>query len=113
MTTYIEKYIQIEQDRIEREIMTAVIADLLTAGYKLGGEIDGEKFKFKTAKGLFAKIDEYYVTKVYIYAAKPYKEKCQGWVKFVLGNVDCVISDYSTTLEAYMARANKIADKYS
>lgn len=114
------------RQELERRIARIVIEDLLAAGFAVSVSIedmnstmprDHEIWQSTDAeailKAMFA-ADEDWV-KVYRAPLNPKGGVLpDGWVRFVYGNSGYdVVSDYTTSLEPQLQRANAAADEYA
>lgn len=104
--------VQQRQD-IERKIVEAVIDQLLESGFYIninnGG--DADEFRIPTADKKRI-MDTLFATNAEtIWASQPGTDKAFGFVEFVYGNDGWdVIANYSTRLELYLTKAQKISD---
>ncbi len=100
-----------ERQKIEREIVTAVVKSALENFYSVAvydGETETKPSNDveQVLAGMFATDEELLVI---------YDHKSQaGWVSFVYGNDGYdVIHDYSLKIDHILVEAQKIADRYS
>lgn len=97
---------------LEKRIFRAAVDDLLAAGYALGLS-DGEERVVKKSlspdeivAAAFTTDDEE------LYAVDLKTGEDVGWVKFIWGNVEDCLSDYTTNLEEALKPANALAETY-
>lgn len=94
----------------ERAIVGKLVTDLLAAGLKItiwnGGETSEIEDCTDAAK-IFAELAASDQDELTMEGPDGYA----GWIRLVWGNDACVISDYSTRLEAVMAPANALAEE--
>lgn len=113
------------RQKVEREIATQVITDLLAAGYSLGVN-DGEECTIKHStdkaailKAMFTTDEDWLLVYEPEDMTKAQMEDestnygASWWVRFIYGNDGWdVVSDYCVALEEHMVNANKLADEY-
>lgn len=89
---------------VEHLIVRAAVEGLIEAGYA----VDVEFANVKNSRDIDAILGAMWNdSRERLYAIKDGKD-C-GWVYFVIGNGESVLSDYTTNLEAPLAKANKLA----
>lgn len=108
---------------IERKIVSAVVKDLLKAGFRLsvslerGYDLDemllGSTEYTKIMREAFAG-DECHI---FVHEAtgeliEDGRMNDKGYIYLVFGNGPEVLSDWTTNLDSYLARAQKISDHY-
>jgi hypothetical protein len=100
---------------IERDIAIAFIDAVLAAGLQItvdDPDSDGFVLMKSTNKEAILK-DMFQSDEDLLLIANPAEEDHFAWCKFVYGNSGWdVISDYTTNLEPYMAKANRLSDLY-
>lgn len=96
---------------IEAKIVGRLVTDLLAAGLTISVWNGGDEAEIEDsadAETIFAELaasDEDELT------LRDSGGAYAGWIRLVWGNDDCVISDYTTRLEAIMAPANALAEE--
>lgn len=104
-----------QRQAIEKQIANRVIKDFLAAGFVISVN-DGEEITLahcdkprKIAGAMFTTDEDYLI----IHAKDGESFKRKGWVRFIYGNDGWdVVSDYSTSLEEWMAPINNWSDKF-
>ena len=97
---------------LEKRIFRAAVDGLLAAGWSLGLN-DGEETVVKQTLDPEAIVAASFSTDEDILIAVDRKTgRNAGWVKFIYGNVEDVLSDYTTNLEEALKPANALADTY-
>lgn len=105
---------------VEREIYTAVITELLKAGFSLSidnGDNSGtpdQRYEIENSTDKAAILKAMYLTDEDMLYAR--SNRVNGWVRFIYGNDGWdVINDYSVNLEEYITKGlvQKTVDKYS
>jgi len=95
---------------IERQIVSLLVADCLTAGYAVG-VYDGEEHTLRASRD-FAEVwaaldttdEDYLILR---------KGDADGWIRLIYGNECDVISDYTTSIdEGVMKRASELAERF-
>lgn len=97
---------------IEREIIDALLTDLLAAGFVLSVD-DGDDLPIQNATDkavIMAALGSTGVDRLIVRK----DDQCAGWFLLVYGNEGWdVISDYTTVLDKYHKRADALAEHYS
>lgn len=102
-----------EMNAIEKEIVLIIIDDALKFGYSItvydGGETVVEKCRSK--EDIFSAMFSTDEDTLFFYR----DGRKVGWIFFVYGNRESVVSDYSDNpaMEALLKNADAIAEKYS
>ena len=95
---------------VERQIIGALVRDLLTAGYSIS-VWNGEDFEVQCADTYGAVIKALDTTDEDRLDIHHAKGAAIGWVQLIYGNSGPdVISDYTTNLEPYMKNAQALSD---
>lgn len=103
---------------VEKEIVTAVVAALLKAGFILAvdnGDNDGREYEIVSDDAVRIMNAMFQTDEEYLYAMKDHAPV--GWVYLVYGNDGWdVLSDYTTNLEKFIGNKSpvqKTIDKYA
>lgn len=100
------------RNEVERQIIVALVEDLLAAGYQVGVN-DGEEKVLEPCSdavriyAVMSTTDEDYLL------TKKAGEK-NGWIRLIYGNHCDVISDYTTNIpDAIFERANSLSEHFA
>ncbi len=98
---------------LEKLLLERCIADLLDAGFQVS-VFDGEDYPIKRSTDAAAILAATRSTdEDYLYAYRPLQDGVAGWVRFIYGNGEDAVSDYSTNLEDVIKRTNALAEEMS
>ncbi|MCI0665884.1 MAG: hypothetical protein L0220_32920 [Acidobacteria bacterium] len=105
---------------LEQRIVGRFVKDALAAGYRLsvslyaGFDTDSMLLGSTNFQAIMAEVFSG-ASHIFVHGDGPMVENgrvvSDGWVFIVPGNGDCIISDYSLSMESLLTAANKIADE--
>lgn len=103
---------------VEREIATAIVSALISAGYRLSTDYgDGESAVFSNKADILKAMFQGDEDRLYVYNNNLDRNKVLGWAYLVYGNDGWdVLSDYTVSLEKLIGdgtTVDKISQKYA